>query len=101
RVADRAREFAALDEVALRRREYEVTARNVHLPSAEIRAIQTSWNGADDLLRIAFSGHHESVRHAGHRNVFVAFAASASSGRRAENAARQIVLHIAAKNSVF
>src|ERR1019366_6288895 len=101
RVAHRTRQFTVLDEVALRRREDEVAAGDIHLPAAEVRAVESLGHGADDLFRIALPGHHERIRHARHRDVRIAFAPPAARGPRFQQRARKLVLQVAAQYAVL
>src|SRR5437762_9561681 len=53
-VAHRARQLTTLDEITFRSRKDEVAAGNIHLPAAEIRAVEALRHRPDNLLRVAF-----------------------------------------------
>src|ERR1700677_3044616 len=78
--ADRTRDVAIFDEIALRSAEHKIAAGDIHLAAAEVGAIQTARSGTDDVGRIAIAGEHKCVRHARHGNVLVVFATPASRG---------------------
>ena len=100
-VAHRTRELAVLDQVALGRGEDEVAAGDVHLPAAEVGAVEALRHGADDLFGIALARQHEGVGHARHGDVRVAFAPAAAGRIRRQDAAGELVLQIAAQHAVL
>src|ERR1017187_2145206 len=100
-VAHGARHAPAFDEIAFRGREDEIAAGDIYLAAAEIGAVEALGHRADDLLGIAFAGQHERVGHARHGDVRVALAAAAAGLRGAGEAARKLVLQIAAQDAVL
>src|ERR1035441_8314627 len=90
-IAHRARQLAVLDKVALRRREDEVAAGDIHLTAPEVHAVESLGHRADDFFRIALPCHHERIRHPRHGNVGIAFAPPAARRLRSQQRARKLV----------
>ncbi|GIU86329.1 MAG: hypothetical protein KatS3mg009_0844 [Acidimicrobiia bacterium] len=90
-----------LDQVALGDPEHEVAGHGVHLPAAELHAVDAPVDAADDRVRVGVAGEQERVRHAHHRQVPVALPAPVAAARPALLARPQQVPHVVGEDAVL
>src|SRR5207249_4501392 len=94
-------DLAVFDQVSFRSREDKLAVGDIHLAATEVHRVEAAPDRADDLLGVVRACQHVGIGHARHGDVLVALAAAVARARRPEYAGAQLVLDVAAPDSVL